>query len=128
MMWTHLDTHVVVYLANGELNKLPKAAFQRIESSRPMVTPMVLLELNYLNEIGRIIKDGATIREYLRDKIDLGVAESSFERTALIASTLSWTRDPFDRLIAAHAMADDVPLITRDSILLQHCPVAMWDA
>jgi len=30
-------------------------------------------------------------------------------------------------MIAAHALCDDVPLLTRDRRLLEHCPVATWD-
>ena len=93
-----------------------------------MIAPMVLLELSYLHEIGRLRWTAVQARDYLRERIDLGVAESSFERTALIAAGIDWTRDPFDRLIAAHAMADGVPLLTANSTLLTHCPVAEWDA
>lgn len=89
---------------------------------------MVILELNILKEIGRIDGSGPEIAEHLRLDIDLGIAESSFHRVAMAACDISWTRDPFDRLIAAHAMADDVPLITRDRNMLEHCPVAVWDA
>lgn len=127
-MWVHLDTHVVVHLASSDTHLIPEAALRRIARARPLVTPMVLMELSYLHQIGRIDQPATAMREYLRQKVDLGVAESSFERTALIASTLEWTRDPFDRLIAAHAMADDVPLITSDRKMRKHCPVAVWDA
>ena len=33
---------------------------------------------------------------------------------------LGWTRDPFDRLIAAHSLARRVPLCSIDSIMLQN--------
>jgi PIN domain nuclease of toxin-antitoxin system len=44
-----------------------------------------------------------------------------------IAATLGWTRDPFDRVIVAHALADDLPLLTRDERIRRHCPLARWD-
>ena len=59
--------------------------------------------------------------------IDLGPAESDFARVAAVAARLSWTRDPFDRLIAAHALADDLLLITRDRNRLENCLVARWE-
>ncbi|MBW8060344.1 MAG: type II toxin-antitoxin system VapC family toxin [Solirubrobacterales bacterium] len=40
---------------------------------------------------------------------------------------LSWTHDPFDRLIAAHAIVADAPLITADRTILAHLPLAIWD-
>ena len=38
-----------------------------------------------------------------------------------------WTRDPFDRLIAAQAIVADAPLVTADRTILEHLPLATWD-
>jgi PIN domain nuclease of toxin-antitoxin system len=122
----HLDTHVVVWLYAGEAERLPPAVRDRLGGARPLVSPMVRLELQLLREIGRVTAGPAEILDFLRVHADLGVAESRFERVAAIAAGLDWTRDPFDRMIAAHAMADDLPLITKDRAMLEHCPVAMW--
>jgi len=43
------------------------------------------------------------------------------------AVDLTWTRDPFDRLIDAHAIAASVPLLTADRAILEHLPLATWD-
>jgi PIN domain nuclease of toxin-antitoxin system len=40
---------------------------------------------------------------------------------------LSWTHDPFDRLIAAHAIVADAPLVTADRTILENLPLATWD-
>lgn len=42
------------------------------------------------------------------------------------ARALSFTRDPFDRLIAGHALASGVELLTVDETLLKHVPCARW--
>jgi PIN domain nuclease of toxin-antitoxin system len=36
---------------------------------------------------------------------------------------MSWTRDPFDRLLAAHSQARRVPLATLDAGLRRHHPL-----
>jgi PIN domain nuclease of toxin-antitoxin system len=123
----HLDTHVVVWLYDGDLARFPAAVLEQLARGRPMISPMVRLELQLLHEIGRLTEPASTLLDALRVHADLGIAESRFERAAAIAAGLSWTRDPFDRLIAAHAMADGLPLLTRDRTLLEHCPVARWD-
>jgi PIN domain nuclease of toxin-antitoxin system len=41
-------------------------------------------------------------------------------------STFAWTRDPFDRLIVANAMADGAPLITADETILANFRDAVW--
>jgi PIN domain nuclease of toxin-antitoxin system len=43
------------------------------------------------------------------------------------ATGLSWTRDPFDRLISAHAIVTNSPLITADETIREHLALAVWD-
>lgn len=123
----HLDTHVVIWLAAGRHEDFPRAAENALRGARPKVSPIVRLELALLHEIGRIKWSPAEILDALRVDIDLGTAEAPFERVAAIAATLTWTRDPFDPLIVAHAMADDLPLITKDRHILANAPIARWD-
>lgn len=122
----HLDTHALVWLYQGRTEAFPEPLLRFMGARRPMISPMVRLELSYLHQIGRLLVPAQQIIESLRAIADLGVAESSFDRVAAIAATLDWTRDPFDRLIAAHALADDLPLITRDATMLARCAVARW--
>ncbi|MDP2309891.1 MAG: PIN domain-containing protein [Pseudomonadota bacterium] len=122
----HLDTHVVVWLYQGRRDAFPAAVLDLLATRRPLVSPMVRLELAFLQEIGRLTVEPEEILGALRDVADLGAAESGFERVAALAGTLLWTRDPFDRLIAAHALADDLPLVTKDTTMLANCRVARW--
>ena len=50
---TYLDTHVVAWLYAGEFGKLSKAAAERIHEDNPFISPVVVLELQYLYDIGR---------------------------------------------------------------------------
>ena len=122
----HLDTHAVVWLYQGRTDAFPPGLLRFVGAHRPLVSPAVRLELSLLHQIGRLTVPAHEILDALRTSADLAVAESSFDRVAAVASGLDWTRDPFDRLIAAHAMADDLPLVTKDATLLLRCPVARW--
>ena len=42
------------------------------------------------------------------------------------ASQLSWTRDPFDRIITAQSAIDRSTLITKDKIIQKHYEYAVW--
>jgi PIN domain nuclease of toxin-antitoxin system len=123
----HLDTHAVIWLYERRLDAFPVRLRQRMDVRRPLVSPMVRLELALLHQVGRLVPTAEEVLADLHERADLGVAESSFDRVAAIACGFSWTRDPFDRLIAAHAQADDVPLVTKDATILANCRVAIWD-
>ncbi len=122
----HLDTHVAVWLYQGDIERIPIATRESLGRVRPLVSPMVRIELELLHEIGRLTVPAAVILDELRSVAGLGVAESRFDRVAAIAAGLKWTRDPFDRMIAAHALADDLPLVTKDQVMLSECAVARW--
>ncbi|CAN5501715.1 hypothetical protein BH23ACT3_BH23ACT3_09460 [soil metagenome] len=47
-------------------------------------------------------------------------------RSVTAADSLPWTRDPFDRLIVADAIAAATPLLTRDDTIHANCDVAIW--
>ncbi|WP_199317478.1 hypothetical protein [Planktothricoides raciborskii] len=40
---------------------------------------------------------------------------------------LDWTRDPFDRLIVAHAAVNNNILLTKDRIILANYAQAQWE-
>ena len=62
----------------------------------------------------------------LRRDIRLEVADTSVADLVEAATGLSWTCDPFDRLIAAHAIVAGVPLLTADQTILDNLPQATW--
>jgi PIN domain nuclease of toxin-antitoxin system len=63
----------------------------------------------------------------LRRSIGAEIVDVSFAEVAAAAVDLTWTRDPFDRLIAAHAVVADAPLVTADRTILANLPLATWD-
>jgi predicted nucleic acid-binding protein len=80
-----------------------------------------------LHEVGRAHDSVDAMLEALRRSIGLGVADASMATLVDAAAALTWTRDPFDRLIAAHAIVAGAPLITADRTILEHLPQAVWD-
>ncbi len=59
--------------------------------------------------------------------LGLKVADTSLAELIQAAAALSWTRDPFDRLIAAHAIVANAPLVTADESILDNLHLAVWD-
>lgn len=89
-------------------------------------SPIAALELAYLHEIGRAGDPLATMLAALRSDIGLELVDASAVELMQAAADLSWTRDPFDRLISAHAIVANVPLVTADETILEHLSLATW--
>ncbi|HWJ67213.1 MAG TPA: PIN domain-containing protein [Nocardioides sp.] len=113
----HLDTHVVVWLYAGEHARLPDNVRARIEDEALVCSPMVRLELAYLHEIGRTTVPAHRILDELEHSTGLVEDTTAFPAVARTAESLIWTRDPFDRVIAAQALAAFGTLVTKDDHL-----------
>ena len=108
-----LDTNAVIWLDQN--NKRVRALAR--SSSRLLVSPATLLELQMLEEIGRL-RLRARLRGIIdsdRWEIDDPPALDWFEHSA----EESWTRDPFDRLIVAHARLRGARLASGDRAILE---------
>ena len=123
----HLDTHAAVWVSAGETARLPAYVPALLRQTPPAISPMVLLELDYLYEIGKLKVPGEDILHDLAGKIGLALAPTPFEAVVREASGLKWTRDPFDRLITATARVAGARLLTRDATILSHESGAFWD-
>jgi PIN domain nuclease of toxin-antitoxin system len=122
-----LDTHVVAWLFAGETDRLSAHAQALIDSEQLTISPIVQLELTYLHEVGRLTVGGADIVSDLQDRIGLSLSDQSFSTVVHAAAGLSWTRDPFDRLIVGDALAASTPILTKDGTILKHCQLAQWE-
>jgi len=121
-----LDTHAAVWLyADPAL--IPRAAAARIDSGRPYISPMAVLEIQYLFEVGRIKADSSDIIAYLSERLSLSVEEDSFAPAVLAARNAIWTRDPFARIIASHARILGALLISKDKLMASGYRKTVWE-
>jgi PIN domain nuclease of toxin-antitoxin system len=121
----HIDTHVAVWLLAGR-HRLSRDAIRLVEKGECVISPASLVEIEGLFEVRRVAEDANTIFRHLRHQYRLSLSEGSFAEICAIARTFAWTRDPFDRLIVANAMADGAPLITADETILANFRDAVW--
>lgn len=122
----YLDTHVVVWLYAGLIDKLSDTAHRLINENDIFISPVVRLELQYLFEVERVTVAPDTIVADLANRIGLQVCAKPFNRIVSEALAATWTRDPFDRLIAAHASLNGDILVTKDGNMLRHYAHARW--
>jgi PIN domain nuclease of toxin-antitoxin system len=93
-----LDTNALIWLEQGR----PRTRTLAKSGQRLYISPANLLELEFLLEAGKIRLKRGTVRTLADDSrwaLDDPPAGAWFSE----AIDLGWTRDPFDRLLVAHA-------------------------
>jgi PIN domain nuclease of toxin-antitoxin system len=121
-----LDTHAVVWLYAGEIERFTPEGQALLESEQLTVSPIVQLELTFLHEIGRLRMGGADVLGDLESRVRLYVVNQPFIAVVQAAASISWTRDPFDRLIVGDALAANCQLLTKDDTIREHLSLALW--
>ena len=126
-MTVYLDTHVVIWVYEAENEKISSHASHTLDDSDLLVSPAVVLELEILHEIGRMRISAERMIAALESQIDLRVCSLPFRDVAAQALHEKWTRDPFDRVIVAHAKASGIaPLVSADEEIRKHYARAVW--
>jgi len=112
-----LDTNAAIWLHHGHRRARPLLKLVRLNFS-----PASLLELQFLVETGRLEFAGKTSSAHMADdprwRFDEPPAGSWFSK----ALEIGWTRDPFDRLLVAHARVRRWKIATSDQLILERLP------
>lgn len=122
----YLDTHVAAWMYAGRTDLLPDRVQALLEEHDLLVSPAVILELEYLFEIKRATEPAKTVLAALQREVGLAVCDLPFPAVVETALTQSWTRDPFDRLIVSQAALRESRLITKDRHIRESFPEAVW--
>ncbi|MBI4540915.1 MAG: PIN domain-containing protein [Gemmatimonadetes bacterium] len=113
-----LDTNFLIWIVLGS-ERLDE--YRWLERDRPWgVSPVSFLELEFLGEAGKLeVRFPDFMDAVMRDPRFV-VDEIPLLTLIRHSLELRWTKDPFDRLLAAHSAARRVPLCTADRLLLRH--------
>lgn len=118
-----VDTHILIgrLVEPARLSAKVKSLFSREEENRFLIPTIVLLEIQYLKEIGKI--------EVNLDEILLAVGDNpsfkllAYDEAVMLQSLqLTTNRDPFDRIILAHALSLSSKIITKDRWMKKTAP------
>jgi PIN domain nuclease of toxin-antitoxin system len=123
----YLDTNAAVYLAQRGIARFHPRARRLIEHGSLRISPMVLLELEYMSEVGRSALRGQDVLRKMEQELGVSVCDLPFADVARAALDEKWTRDPFDRIIVAQAKVNGLaPLISSDEEVIEHYPRTIW--
>lgn len=123
----YLDTHIILWLYFGNLQMLSSKVKDLIQKYELYISPIVLLELQYLFESNKIEVMSCRIFDVLKKNIGLEICPKDFTAVIQESTRHHWTRDPFNRVITAQASVDKSKLITRDRGILKHYKHAVWE-
>lgn len=113
-----LDTHFLLWIVLD----VPRIdEFPWLGRYRPWgVSPVSLLEIRFLGEVGRLEVQSDAFVAALKEDPRFVIDEVGLLTLVEKALPLEWTRDPFDRLLAAHSEARRTPLCSLDRTIRRH--------
>jgi PIN domain nuclease of toxin-antitoxin system len=117
-----LDTHVIVWMATGDprMKRIDQAALG--DSDRPLIVSAVTaFELADLQQRGRV--EMTETLDFLRDHMDFEIVPLPADCWRLAADLPQIHRDPVDRMLVAHALAEGFTVATADANIRKY-PVA----
>ena len=121
-----IDTHMVIWLAERRVSALSSTALRLAQREDLEISPMVLMELETLYEARKLKNEPDRLVGVVKRDFGLSVSKTGFADVIGAARSFAWTRDPFDRLIVANAMADGARLVTADATILANFAGAVW--
>ncbi len=123
----YLDTNTVLWLSQGLVKRLSKRAQTVVRSADLLVSPMVLIEVEYLFEIKRIHLSSREVQRKIQHELGVRTCNLPFAEVADAALDEKWTRDAFDRVIVAHAKANGwAALVSADETIAKHYARTVW--
>ena len=113
-----LDTHFLLWVVQ-ESPRLD--AYPWVFNYTPFrISPISILELQFLAEVGKITLDMKGLMNGLRQDPRFLLDDVPLMELVTEAVHLTWTRDPFDRFLTAHSLARRLALCSVDSVIRQH--------
>ncbi len=113
-----LDTHFLIWITS---NRKRLRRFPWLSRYEPWtLSAASFLEIQLLTESGRTESQMPQLADAILSDARFIVDEVPYVTLVLKSLEIGWTRDPFDRLIAAHSLARRLPLCSVDEVVLHN--------
>jgi PIN domain nuclease of toxin-antitoxin system len=124
-----LDTHAFLWFIEGNLN-LSAHARQLIEdeNNQRFLSIASLWEISIKISIGKL-ELGIPFTEFFQQQVygnAIALLEIRAEHLDILAKLPFYHKDPFDRLIIAQSVVENIPLVTKDGAFTNYPVVLLW--
>lgn len=123
-----LDTHALLWFATGDRRlSRPARAAMEADDAELQISAASVWEIAIKASLGQLLLPGP-VSAYISEKIQGGYRVLPVTWTeAAEVERLPWHhRDPFDRLLAAQALTQPCPLVTRDRVFRKYGVEVVW--
>ena len=125
-----LDTHAILWMVSGD-PRLPESARDHIRTAEKLFfSPASFWEMGIKTSLGKPgFQLGAKWASRIENELRLnGVSQISIQtRHCARVATLPWYhRDPFDRMLIAQAIEENMTLLTKDTQIAQYDLPVVW--
>jgi len=122
-----IDTQTLIWFCENN-PRLPVSVISYMEKCNRLIVSMASFwEITIKTSLGKLITNG-NISDVIDSAISKGFKILPIQREHLIAlSTLELIhRDPFDRIIIAQAMAENLSLVSSDNVFMKYSVNCIW--
>jgi PIN domain nuclease of toxin-antitoxin system len=120
-----LDAHALIWWL-GDDRRLPREACRTVETAeQPLMSAGTLMEIAIKCSLGKLETDDSW-PEQVQVEFDVLSHITGLQSLPYLKIGNREHRDPFDRLLAAQALAERIPVVTRDPAFTAYGVATIW--
>ena len=122
-----LDTHTFIWFVTGN-SRISKKVRSQIENNDNLISIASLWEIAIKSSIGRLDLE-LSIEQLVKEQIaanGIEILNINTQHIAVVANLPLYHRDPFDRLIIAQAMVEQLPIVGVDKAFDSYSVRQLW--
>ncbi len=125
-----LDTHAVLWWLADDPRLSAPARSAIASAGLPLLSAVSLMEIGIKTSLGKLTLENGWVGSLLADGFGFLAVEPdhalALGRMPFVTLAGTPIRDPFDRLLAAQAVVEHVPVVTRDPAIAAHGVATIW--
>lgn len=122
-----LDTHILIWFVSGD-PRISASMRSQIENNDNLVSIASIWEMAIKHSIGKL-NFQSSFNEFVEQQIIMNGIELlpiRIDHIAVISSLPLHHRDPFDRLLIAQSIVENIPLLSADQIFDAYPIQRLW--